>query len=83
MIVVITKLASVRSMLLKVYPGGNVDHFVLDLENMINLIDKIRSCILVVDINIDIIKYEDDRVLNYVTVLIYKYVPYITLPTRI
>ena len=51
---------------------------------MLNLIDKNKSSIHVGDINIDIIKYEDDRVLNYLTVLLSnKYLPYITVPTRV
>ena len=66
------------------HPGGNVDHFVTDLEISLNQEDHNRTSILAGDINIDVIKYEDERVLNYLTVLLScKYLPYITLPTRI
>ena len=66
------------------HPGGNVDHFTTDLENSLHLIDKQRSCVFAGDINIDLIKYENEKSFNYVTTfLTHKYFPYITLPTRI
>ena len=51
------------------------------------LLDKLEpntTSILTGDINIDIIKFENDETCNYLsTLLSHRYLPYITLPTRI
>ena len=66
------------------HPGGNLDHFVTDLENSLQQVNENKTCIVAGDINIDIIKYDDHKVLNYLTAFLSKrYLPYITLPTRI
>ena len=42
------------------------------------------SCILARDINIDIIKFENEGTRNYLTTIFsYRFLPYITLPSRI
>ena len=67
------------------HPNGNVSHFIQGLENTLNKIEtKCRSVILG-DMNIDIIKFSDDRdTLQYVTTMMsHKYLPYITMPTRL
>ena len=59
-------------------------HFVDDLERTLMTINGKTSCILVVDINIDIIKSENEGTLNCLTTLFsYRFLPYITLPSRI
>ena len=66
------------------HPGGSIDHFVSSLEHTINKLDKNRTCILAGDININLIDYNHNKVLNYITLLLSnKFSPYITLPTRI
>ena len=66
------------------HPGGSVPHFITEFEQTLSRIDKARTSIIAGDINIDIIKYNEDMVMNYLTTLLSReYFPYITLPTRI
>ena len=66
------------------HPNGNVNHFTVDLENAINSIEKHKSLLLLGDINIDIIKQDDEPTLNYTTMLLsYNMTPLITYPTRV
>ena len=66
------------------HPNGNTRHFVEDLDIALNKIGPNSTTIVTGDINIDIIKFENDETCNYLsTLLSYRYLPYITLPTRI
>ena len=66
------------------HPNGNTNHFVFDLESTINQIVGPSTIILAGDINIDIIKFENDDSMKYLTTLLGKrFLPFITLPTRI
>ena len=67
------------------HPYGNVSHFVSALELFLNELDNGRTTILVGDMNIiDIIKFANIDVIFYMTTMMtYKYLPYITLPSRI
>ena len=66
------------------HPNGNMKHFVDDLERTLMIINEKASCILAGDINIDIIKFENEGTMNYLTTLFsYRFLPFITLPSRI
>ena len=66
------------------HPGENFSHFIKDTETSLNASDKKRCCIFCGDININIINYEGDNELNYLSMLLsHRYMPFITLPTRI
>ena len=66
------------------HPNGNVNHFTADLERMIQKFDRKRFWIIAGDVNIDLIRIENKEVQNYLTTLMsYKLMPTITLPTRI
>ena len=66
------------------HPNGNTRHFVEDLEGALDKLGPNTTSILTGDINIDIIKFENDETCNYLsTLLSHRYLPYITLPTRI
>ena len=66
------------------HPNGTVNHFVNELEATLNTIDDKITTVIVGDMNIDIIKFENDNSVNYLTtVLSHRYLPLITLPTRI
>ena len=66
------------------HPNGNVKHFVSDLEVSLDKIPDGISAILAGDINIDIIKYNNEETVHYLTTLLScRFLPYITLPTRI
>ena len=66
------------------HPNGNMKHFVDDLERTLMTINGKTSCIPAGDINIDIIKFENEGTMNYLTTLFsYRFLPYITLPSRI
>ena len=59
-------------------------HFVEDLERTLININGNASCILAGDMNIDIIKFENEGTMNYLTTFFsYRFLPYITLPSRI
>ena len=66
------------------HPNGNVSHFVSTLECVLHKIDTNRTTVLAGDINIDIIKFSNEDVVSYVSTLMsFKYLPYITVPSRI
>ena len=66
------------------HPNGNVNHFTVDLVRMIQKFDRKRFWIIAGDVNIDLIRIENKEVQNYLTTLMsYKVMPTITLPTRI
>ena len=66
------------------HPNGNTNHFVFDLESTIDQIVGPSTIILAGDIDIDIIKFENDDFMKYLTTLLGKrFQPCITLPTRI
>ena len=66
------------------HPNGNTIHFVEDLEIALNKIGHNSTTILTGDINTDIIKFENDETCNYLSTLpSYRYLPYMTLLTRI
>ena len=66
------------------HPNGNTRHFIEDLESALDKLAPNITSILTGDINIDIIKFENDETCNYLsTLLSHRYLPYITLPTRI
>ena len=66
------------------HPNGNVSHFVSALECVLHKIDTNRTTVLAGDINIDIIKFSNEDVVSYVSTLMsFKYLSYITVPSRI
>ena len=66
------------------YPNGNIKHFVEDLERTLININGNASCILAGNMNIDIIKFENEGTMNYLTTLFScRFLPYITLSSRI
>ena len=66
------------------HPNGYVSHFVSALECVLHKIDTNRTTILAGDINIDIMKFSNVDVVSYVSTLMsFKYIPYITVPSRI
>ena len=65
------------------HPNGTVNHFVNDLEATLNKIDDKMTTVIVGALNIDIIKFENDNSVNYLTTFLsHCYLPLITLPTR-
>ena len=59
-------------------------HFVDDLGRTLTTINGKASCILAGDMNIDIIKFENEGTMNYLATLFsYRFLPHITLPSRI
>ena len=67
------------------HPNGKVSHFIQELEKTLNKIEAKYQSVILGDMNIDIIKFSDDRdTLQYVTTTMsHKYLPYITMPTRL
>ena len=66
------------------HPNGKSSHFVKDLDRSLENIGNDVTTILTGDLNIDIIKIENEITLEYVSTLMsYGYLPYITLPSRI
>ena len=66
------------------HPNGNVSHFVSALKCVLQKIDKSRTSILAGDIHINIIKFSNEDVVSYVSTLMsFKYLPYITVPSHI
>ena len=49
------------------HPNGNMKHFAEDLEQTVINVNGNASCILAGDINIDIIKFENEGTMNYLT----------------
>ena len=66
------------------HPSGNVTHFVSSLETILTKLDDRKNVILAGDMNIDLIKHTNENVISYMsTMMSYRYLPYVTLPTRI
>ena len=66
------------------HPNGNVSHFVSALECVLHKINTNRITLLAGDINIDIIKFSNEEVMSYMSTLMsFKYLAYITVPSRI
>ena len=66
------------------HANGNISHFVSTLECVLHNSDTNRTTVLAGDINIDIIKFSNEDVVSYVSTLMsFKYLPYITVPSRI
>ena len=66
------------------HPNGNVSHFVTALECVLHKINETRTTVLAGDMNIDIIKFSNEDVMSYMSTLMsFKYLPYITVPSRI
>ena len=66
------------------HPNGTINHFVNDIEATLNKIDDKVTTVIVGDMNIDIIKFENDNSVNYLTTFLsHRYLLLITLPTRI
>ena len=66
------------------HPNGKVPHFITDLETVLNKTDSGKTTVLAGDMNIDIIKLSNEDVVSYMTTLMsYRFLPYVTLPSRI
>ena len=66
------------------HPNGNVEHFTNDLEESFSKLKIRQTCMMVGDINIDLMKYENNMTLDYFTTLSsYNFMPHISTPTRI
>ena len=66
------------------HPNGNTKHFVYDLETTLEKIGDKATVILAGDINIDLIKLDNEDTLMYLTtIMLYRYLPYIALPKRL
>ena len=66
------------------HPNGNTDHFINDLNAFCQGLPANEVLIIAGDMNIDLIKYEDNAVLGFLTTLMsYSFIPLVTLPTRI
>ena len=66
------------------HPNGNIGHFTSDLDILLNTLGRYKSVIIAGDINIDLMKFEIDGIMNYISSLLsQRYLPFITLPTRI
>ena len=66
------------------HPNGNVSHFVAALECVLLKINTNRTTVLAGDMNIDIIKFSNEDVMFYMSTLMsFRYLPYITVPSRI
>ena len=68
------------------HPNGNMKHFVDDLEQTLITINGKASCtcMLAGDMNIDIIRFENEGTMTYLATLFsYRFLPYITLTLRI
>ena len=66
------------------HPSGNITHFVSSLETILTKLDDRKNVILAGDMNIDLVKHTNGNVISYMsTMMSYRYLPYVTLPTRI
>ena len=66
------------------HPPGNVSHFVAALECVLHKFNTNRINVLAGDMNIDIIKFSNEDVMFHMSTLMsFKYLPYITVPSRI
>ena len=66
------------------HPNGNVSHFASALDDALSKCDNNRTVIYAADSNINLINYEKSCTENFLTMMLdNKFLPYITLPTRI
>ena len=66
------------------HPKGNIKHFNYDLNNILSSIPTNTPCILVGDVNINLIHYERNDIHEYFTMLSsLNMSPHITVPTRL
>lgn len=66
------------------HPKGNVSHFINDLDTTLRKLPKDKLCTTAGDLNINLIKYDNQHTSDYLTTLLgYNFIPKITLPTRI
>ena len=66
------------------HPNGNIMHFINDMSNTLDKIDKNNICAVAGDINIDLININKKEIEEYLTTMMsYKFIPLITHPTRI
>ena len=66
------------------HPSGNVIHFVSSLEAILTKLDDRKNVILARDMKNYPIKHTNENVISYMsTMMSYRYLPNVTLPTRI
>ena len=66
------------------HPNGNACHFSSALEKSLEKLPDDINCIISGDININLLNYENQQPLNYLTIMTsFNFAPYITIPTRI
>ncbi len=66
------------------HPNGNLIHFTSNLDKLLENLPKKRSIIIAGDMNIDLLKYQNENNLNYITTFMsHRFLPYIITPTRI
>ena len=66
------------------HPNGNTTHFIEDLETTIGKLKDNVTVILAGDITIDIIKFENEQLMAYLTTfLLNRFLLFVTLPTII
>jgi hypothetical protein len=64
--------------------NGNVDHFTSQLTKTLESLPQNGDCFIAGDMNINLINYDHNLTLNYLTTLMtHNFFPCITLPTRI
>ena len=66
------------------HPNGNIEHFANSLDRQLHKIDKKPTCILAGDINIDLVKTQNNNVNKYNEKLLeFNFTPCINIPTRL
>ena len=66
------------------HPNGDVKHFQQKLNYTLSKIPNENTCVAAGDINIDILKYQRENVIDYITQYMANgFIPVITLPTRV
>ena len=64
------------------HPNGNTNHFIQSLQNILNKIDKKSTCIIAGDVNIDLVKQQNNSVNMYLeTLMEHNILPYLCIPT--
>ena len=61
------------------HPNGNVEHFVHDMDKALSQVPKRLSCFLAGDMNIDLLKFENNLTFEYFT---RNFMPFISAPTH-
>ena len=66
------------------HPSGNVTHFESSLKVILTKLDDRKNVIMAGDMIIDVIKHTNENAISYMfTMMSYRYLSYVTLPTRI